>query len=131
MIALGQIRLRQEASVYDARRKIRGLGEALGYDRIVATRLATAASQASRELLREGREPRIEVGLSLDVSPPQLVLDFQSRGPLPGLAGLEGLDQLEAFGISAAPQVTDALLERLAKIKTLTWISLDRCTGLT
>ena len=50
MIELGAIRLAGRTAVYDARNKIRGLAEALGYDSIVATRLATAVSQATRDV---------------------------------------------------------------------------------
>ena len=42
MIELGHINLRYRTSVYDARAKIRGLANALGYDPIETTRLATA-----------------------------------------------------------------------------------------
>jgi len=88
MIELGHIRLQHQTSVYEARKKIRGLADALGYDPIVATRLATAVSQATRELLRSSREPRIAVALALETSPLRLVLDFEGRGALPHLVGL-------------------------------------------
>jgi signal transduction histidine kinase len=90
MIELGHIRLQHRTSVYDARNKIRGLANALGYDAIVATRLATAISEAARELRRASLEPRIAVSLAMDHSPPQLVLDFEGRGEIPELAGLAG-----------------------------------------
>ncbi len=88
MISLGHIRIRDRSSVYDARGKIRGLADALGYDRIVATRLATAVSEAVRELLGSGGEARIAV--ALEPSPGRLVLDFQTRGAMPHLAALAG-----------------------------------------
>jgi hypothetical protein len=90
MIELGYIRLQHRSSVYDARSKIRGLADALGYDPIGATRLATAISEATRELRRSSRDPRIGVSLATDVSPPQLVLDFESRGEAPELPRLVG-----------------------------------------
>jgi hypothetical protein len=90
VIELGHIRLQHRTSVYEARKKIRGLADALGYDPIVATRLATAVSEATRELLRSSREPRIAVALAMEISPPQLVLDFEGRGEIPHLAGLTG-----------------------------------------
>ena len=97
MIELGHIRLQHRTSVYEARKKIRGLADALGYDPIVATRLATAVSQATRELLRSGREPRIAVALEL--SPSRLVLDFESRVAIPHLASLAGFfDGLQQKG---------------------------------
>ena len=90
MIALGQIRLQHRTSVYDARNKVRGLANALGYDPIEATRLATAVSEAARVLLRNDLESRISVALAMEFSPPQLVLDFECRGDTPELTGLAG-----------------------------------------
>ena len=90
MIELGLIRLQHRSSIFEARNKIRGLADALGYDPIDATRLATAVSEATRELLRSSREPRIAVALAMEISPPQLVLDFEGRGAIPHLAGLAG-----------------------------------------
>ncbi len=90
MIALGQIRLRHPSSVYDARNKVRGLARALGYDPIETTRLATAVSQAARELRHNCREPCITVALGMELSPPQLVLDFECRDAPPEVTGLTG-----------------------------------------
>jgi hypothetical protein len=74
MIDLGQICCRHPASVYEARRKVRGLAQALGYDPIETTRIATAVSQAVRQLRREQREPRVVVGLATDGAGGQLVI---------------------------------------------------------
>ena len=90
MIELGKIHLRNRASVYDARNKIRGLATALDYDPIETTRLATAVSEAARELRSKDPEPCIEIALAMEFSPPQLVLDFECRGEPPEVAGLEG-----------------------------------------
>jgi signal transduction histidine kinase len=90
MIELGQIHLQHRASVYDARNKIRGLANALGYDPIETTRLATAVSEAARELHCNNRESCIAVSLAMEFSPPQLVLDFEYRGEPPEVTGLEG-----------------------------------------
>jgi signal transduction histidine kinase len=90
MIALGQIRLQHRTSVHDARNKVRGLANALGYDPIETTRLATAVSEAARELHRNSLEPCIAVALATELSPPQLVLDFECRGETPQVAGLAG-----------------------------------------
>jgi signal transduction histidine kinase/DNA-binding response OmpR family regulator len=90
MIELGQIRLQYQTSVYDARAKIRGLANALGFDSIETTRLATAVSEAARALRRSGREPRISVALAMEFTPPQLVLDFENRGEPPELIGVSG-----------------------------------------
>jgi signal transduction histidine kinase/DNA-binding response OmpR family regulator len=91
MIELGHIGLAHPAAVYDARNKIRSLANALGYDELEATRLAIVVSEAARALQASLHEPRIGVGLAMQLSPPQLVLDFEARreeGPeLPELAG--------------------------------------------
>ena len=90
MIALGQIRLQHRTSVYDARNKVRGLANALGYDPIETTRLATAVSEAARVLLRNDLESCITVALAMEFSPPQLVLDFAYRGETLAFTGLSG-----------------------------------------
>ena len=90
MIVLGQINLQHRASVYDARNKIRSLANALGYDPIETTRLATAVSKAARELRCNNLEPCIAVALAMEFSPPQLVLDFECRGEPPEITGLAG-----------------------------------------
>ena len=90
MIALGQIRLQHRTSVYDARNKVRGLANALGYDPIETTRLATAVSEAARVLLRNDLESCITVALAMEFSPPQLVLDFEYRGETLEVTGLSG-----------------------------------------
>jgi len=90
MIALGQIRLQHRTSVYDARNKVRGLANALGYDPIETTRLATAVSEAARELRRNNLEPCITIALAMELSPPQLVLDFECRDEIPEITGLTG-----------------------------------------
>ena len=97
MIALGQINLQHRASMYDARNKIRGLANALGYDPIETTRLVTAVSGAARELHCNNLEPCIAVALAMEFSPPQLVLDFECRDAPPEVTGLaeffDGLSQ--------------------------------------
>ena len=90
MIELGQISLQHRTSVYDARQKVRGLADALGFDSIETTRLATAVSEAVRELRRSSLEPRISVALAMELSPPQLILDFECRGETPEVTALAG-----------------------------------------
>jgi signal transduction histidine kinase len=90
MIKLGQISLQHRTSVYDARQKIRGLADALGYDPIETTRLATAVSEAVRELRRNSLEPHISVALATKLSPPQLILDFECRSKPPEVFELAG-----------------------------------------
>jgi signal transduction histidine kinase/DNA-binding response OmpR family regulator len=99
--------------VHDARNKVRGLAQALGYDPIETTRLATAVSEAARELRRNSREPRMSVALALELSPPQLVLDFEYYGETPEIAGLAGF--FDGLGQRSAPEGVPALraLKRL------------------
>ena len=135
MIELGHIRLAHRTSVHDARNKILALANALGYDPIGATRLATAVSEAARELRRSSGEPRIVVALAMERTPPALVLDFEARSGTPGLARLAGFfDRLGPMpsrggfqGVRAALQLpnpafeaTEALVaEQRARIQTL------------
>jgi two-component system sensor histidine kinase/response regulator len=90
VIALGQIRLQHRTSVYDARNKIRGLAHALGYDPVETTRLATAVSEAARELRGSSLEACITISLAMELSPPQLVLDFECRHETPQIARIGG-----------------------------------------
>ncbi len=90
MIELGTIDLQHGTAVYDARDKIRGLATALGFDGIETTRLATAVSEAARLLARASLAPELTVYLATDLAPPQLVMEFTSRGSMPGLARLAG-----------------------------------------
>ncbi len=90
MIELGRICLQHRTSVHDARSKVRGLANALGYDAIETTRLATAVSEAARRLRNNNIEPYITVGLAMEFSPPQLVLDFECRDETPDVGGLRG-----------------------------------------
>ena len=76
--------------MYDARNKVRGLAHALGYDSIETTRLATAVSEAARELRGSSLEACITISLAMELSPPQLVLDFECRHELPQMARLGG-----------------------------------------
>ena len=90
MIDLGRISLEHTSSVYDARRKIRQLADALGFDDIQGTRLATAVSEATRKLRGTGSPSWIRVALAVDATPPQLVLDFESEGPGAAFHALAG-----------------------------------------
>ncbi|MGI9264079.1 MAG: response regulator [Gammaproteobacteria bacterium] len=76
--------------MHDARTKIRGLANALGFDVIETTRLATAVSEAARTLRRDHLEPYITVALAMDLSPRQLVIDFECRDETPCVFSLRG-----------------------------------------
>ena len=88
MIALGEVQLQHHGSVYSTRNKIRGLADALGYNPIETTRLATAVSEAVRALCRDGLDASLVVALGVEMSPPQLVLDFSLCGDSPQISGL-------------------------------------------
>jgi signal transduction histidine kinase/DNA-binding response OmpR family regulator len=90
VIELGRICLQHRTSVHDARTKIRGLAIALGFDAIETTRLATAVSEAARTLRRDHKEPYITVALAMELSPRQLVIDFECRDETPRLFSLRG-----------------------------------------
>jgi len=102
MIELGGISLEGRAAVYDARSKIRGLADALGFGEVGSTRLATAVSLAVRELQRACRSPRLGVSLVPDPAPGRLVLDLDFADGRPSLAALDGF--FERLGHVDAPE---------------------------
>jgi two-component system sensor histidine kinase/response regulator len=90
VIALGTICLQHRTAVYDVRNKVRSLASALGYQPIETTRLATAVSEAARELHSSTADPSIVVSLAMELSPPQLVIEFECSSELPVISGLSG-----------------------------------------
>ncbi len=60
-----------------ARRRLRNLAGALGFDPVRATRLGTIASEAGRLLLRHGERPRISVALLPEDGRHALVIRFE------------------------------------------------------
>ena len=95
MIELGRIPLSHDRSVYDARNKIRVLADALGFDSIQTTRLATAISTAARALATENGSAGIHVALATEHAPPQLILELEGSGGAQSLNGLSAFfDQL-------------------------------------
>jgi signal transduction histidine kinase/DNA-binding response OmpR family regulator len=79
---------------------MRALAGALGFDAIETTRLATAVSQAARALRMNGADSSISLALALELSPPQLALDFESHGAPPDVARLVGFfDSLSPIAI--------------------------------
>jgi signal transduction histidine kinase/CheY-like chemotaxis protein len=136
VIALGEIQLRHQSAVYDARNKIRGLAVALGYDPIETTRLATAVSQVVRILQPACVDASLAVALGPELSPPQLVLDFSFCGDSPPISGLEryfdgfkkirvgadrnGLRALKWLPTPAASELTEEFVaEHRARIQNL------------
>ncbi|MGI9330574.1 MAG: response regulator [Gammaproteobacteria bacterium] len=90
MIELGYIGLGHQTAIYDARSKMRSLAHSLGYSGVEVTRLAIAVSEAARALQGQCQDPRIAVGLSVEQSPPQVILVFEARDRMPELIGLGG-----------------------------------------
>ncbi len=88
MTDLGRIVLRDPASIFDARRKIRALATALGFTPVEATRLGIGTSEAVRVLLAAGGNPAIEVALLDDGTAPALQLAFTRSGAAPDLSAL-------------------------------------------
>lgn len=82
---LGQIRLRGRDAVTDARAKVIGLAEALGFDAVNATRLAVATSEICRAVTREGVSPQLAVALDSRGGRTHLVLTCSDERPLPRL----------------------------------------------
>ncbi|MEE8526689.1 MAG: ATP-binding protein [Thermoanaerobaculia bacterium] len=85
MIDLGTIAILGEASIVEARNKVRALALAMDYDEITATRLATATSELGRRLLRP--PGGIEGGLHSDGGEGRIRVELAGAGE-PGGAGL-------------------------------------------
>jgi class 3 adenylate cyclase len=63
MIELGRLRIDTEASVVDARNKIRGLAGSLGFDSVVIIRLATLVSELCRKAIETREHFQLDVTL--------------------------------------------------------------------
>jgi sigma-B regulation protein RsbU (phosphoserine phosphatase) len=74
--SLGHIPLSESCSLIEARRKIQRVSQALSGDSLIATRMATIASQAGRELMRSNAEPGIDVHLVSEAGKNALHLEF-------------------------------------------------------
>ena len=85
MIELGNISIKDETSIVEARNKIRILAEDLKFDSITATRLATMTSELSRRMVTADLASNIEVGLDKRGGALSLVLLFASGKTMPAL----------------------------------------------
>ena len=65
MIDLGRLRIETEASIVDARNKIRTLGEALGFDAVTVTRIAIVVSELCRVALKKREMFHLDIGLDM------------------------------------------------------------------
>ncbi len=82
MIEFGVIRIRDDASLVEARNKLRRFVLSLQVDAITATRIAAAASTQCRRMMRHSLETRIAVGVESTGDDPRLVLTFQASAGL-------------------------------------------------
>ena len=124
MIELGTLSLAHRGALYVARRKVRTLADALGYDDIAATGLATATSEAVRSI-EGGERAALRVAVDGEGVRSRLALTFTFEGAGPDCARLatfcDGLERPPAPGEegrltlyrvlpSAAPRLTDAFV---------------------
>ena len=76
MINLGSIAIRGDASILEARRKVRAVAESLVNDAVEATRMATATSEIVRLYLQQGTAPYLEISYEPRKDAGFLVLEF-------------------------------------------------------
>ena len=76
MIELGRLRIETEASIVDARNKIRGLAGSLGFDGVAITRLATFVSELCRKAIETHEFFHLEIALDQRESRAGLALIF-------------------------------------------------------
>ncbi len=119
-IELGTIRLLAAPSVREARRKVRALALAWGYQDADATRLATATSEAARALVLAGGAAAVRVAIDPERERAGIMLCFDGTLEPPARARLErffdrvetmaadgGEPSVRAFRRHPAPQAVD------------------------
>ena len=110
MIALGDIPIRDETSIVEARNKIRLLAEDLKFSATGATRLATITSEIGRALHREGGESSIAVGFHRKGEDFYLLLAFESpNGAVDIRKASNFFDSLRSYSGRAGAQTVEAL----------------------
>jgi class 3 adenylate cyclase len=65
MIEFGRLRIETEASIVEARNKLRALGEALGFDAFTVTRIAIVVSDLCRVVLKKRDMFHLDIGLAI------------------------------------------------------------------
>ncbi len=125
MIDLGSLKVSGLSSVLEIRRKVMRLAVSLNFDELTATRIATASSEMSRRLLRNGAAARVSISLDTGSGTPALCLRFGDPEGFPPEAvppgffdrvqrfeRAEGLCGVNVFkGLSGqAPEPTDAFV---------------------
>ena len=96
MIHLGSIAIRGDASVLEARRKIRAVAESLAHDAVTATRLATVTSEIVRLYVQQGNGSRLDVACEAQHNGAWMLLDFHDPEVAPDVEHLAGFcDRIE------------------------------------
>jgi sigma-B regulation protein RsbU (phosphoserine phosphatase) len=96
LIRLGSIAIRGDASVLEARRKIRAVVEYLARDTVTATRLATVTSEIVRLYVQQGRGSRLDVACDAQHNGTWMLLDFHDPEAVPDVEHLGGFyDRIE------------------------------------
>ncbi len=80
MIDLGRLRIDTDASIVDARNKVRALAEALGFAEIIVTRTAIVASELCRTNLKKRGMFHLDIGLDRRAQKFGLALVFNQCG---------------------------------------------------
>ncbi len=120
---IGRITLAGEESVRSARRKVRDIALALGFESVAATRLQIAVSEICRELARLGTRPGVTVGVMPTGTRPGFSLLFDHDVPINGaVAAAEIFDEFhvcdmgdrqQLFGFVALPDAGLDIDERV------------------
>jgi len=96
VIPLGSIAIGSDASVLEARSKIRAVADRLGHDAVWAARLATLTSEVARLYLQQGDGSRLDVACEHEKGDTLVVLDFVDSRAAPDVSHLAGLcDRIE------------------------------------
>ena len=111
MIDLGTIHVRQGAAIFEARDKVFGLTEALQLGAIECTRLSAVTSEMLRQLLDDGDEVHITVGLVPGEGESWLILGFE---------GGRGLSE------NRLQQFFDEVIREHSRVEVRKRFSLDR-----
>ena len=80
MTSIGSLQIRNEASVIDGRSKLREVGLTLGAKSIHAARLAAAASELFRRLLRSNPACRVRIEFAQSADEAELRLYCPANG---------------------------------------------------
>jgi sigma-B regulation protein RsbU (phosphoserine phosphatase) len=113
---LGELPIRNEDSVCDARQKVKAVAEALSGDMVAATRAATAVSEIARLYLQEGSRPKLEMSFEPSGHEASLCLGFVDVSIAPDLGHLAGFFDSTEFRRSGDGHVTQRVIMGLGSI---------------